>query len=111
VEELRAIAIPLHGSPFQHQPLDLCVKRGHALEGGKGLDGFSSFLLRDAEIVQGLQVDPELCAGAEEMSQAQRRVGGDVAVPIQNLGDAVGGNLEMARQCGGAHLEFRELLG
>lgn len=72
------------------QVAGLCVDGGHALEGGKGLDGFSGFLLGDAQIVEALQIDPEFGAGAEEMRQAQRRVGRDVAASVQNLGDAIG---------------------
>ena len=40
---------------------------GHALEGGKGLDGFSGFMLGDAQIVEALQMDPEFGTGAEGM--------------------------------------------
>jgi len=64
---------------------------GHALEGGKCLDGFSNFLLSDAQIVNTLQIDPEFGAGAEKMRQAQGRVGRDVASSVQNLGNAMVG--------------------
>ena len=79
----------------------LCVDGGHALEGGKGFDGFSGFLLGDAQIVEALQIDPEFGASAEEMRQAQRRVGRDVAASVQNLGDAIGCNVQLACQRGG----------
>jgi len=87
------------------------VDGGHALEGGEGLDGFSGLLLGEAQIVEALQIDPELGAGAEEMRQAQRRVGRDVTASVQNLGDAIGGNLQLAGQRGGAHVEFLQFLG
>jgi hypothetical protein len=47
----------------------------------------------------------------KKMSQPQRRVRRYIAVNIQNLGDAIGGNLQMAGQCRSAHLEFFEFLG
>ena len=84
---------------------------GHALEGGKSLDNCSGFLLGDAQIVEALQIDPEFGTGAEEMRQAQRRVGGDVPASVQNLGDAIGWNLQLTCQLGGAHVEFLQFLG
>jgi hypothetical protein len=45
------------------------------------------------------------------MRQAQRRVGRDVAASVQNLGDAIGWNLQLACQRGGAHVEFLQFLG
>jgi hypothetical protein len=87
------------------------VDGGPALEGGKGLDGFSGFLLGDAQIVEALQIDPEFGTGAEEMCQAQCRVGCDVAASVQNLGDAIGWNLQLACQRGGAHVKFLQFLG
>ena len=89
----------------------LRVDGGHALEGGKGLDGFSGFLLGDPQIVEALQIDPEFGTGAEEMRQAQRRIGRDVPASVQNLGDAIGWNLQLACQRGGAHVEFLQFLG
>src|SRR5271157_4641488 len=57
----------------QDRWLGLCVDGGHALEGGKGLDGFSDFLLGDAQIVEALQIDPEFGTGAEPSAGARRR--------------------------------------
>lgn len=54
-------------SSIIRQASGLCVDGGHALEGGKGLDGFSGFLLGDAQIVEALQIDPKFGTGAEEM--------------------------------------------
>src|SRR5208337_4540835 len=91
--------------------LPLGVDGRHALEGGQGLDGLSGLLLSDAQIVEALQIDPEFGAGAEEMRQAQCGVGRDIAASVQNLGDAIGGNLQLAGQRGGAHVEFLQFLG
>ena len=60
------------------------MQGGHPFEGGEGLNGFSGFLLGDTQVIQALQVDPEFGAGAEEMSQAQRRVRRDVAAAAEN---------------------------
>jgi len=83
----------------------------HPFERGGGLNDFSRLLLGDTQIIQALQVDPEFGARAEEMSQAQRRVRRDVAVSVQDLRDAIRGNLQMACQCGGAHMQFLQFLG
>jgi hypothetical protein len=69
------------------------------------------FLLGDAQIVEALQIDPEFGTSAEEMRQAQRRIGGDVPASVQNLGDAIGWNLKLACQRGGAHVEFLQFRG
>src|ERR1035441_6056430 len=45
------------------------------------------------------------------MGQTQSGVTGDGALPTQNTGDAVGGHIQLARQFGGAHAEFMQLLG
>src|ERR1035437_7606747 len=99
------------GVPRRRLVADLCVDSGHAFEGGKGLDGFSGFLLGDTQIVEALEIDPKFGGGAEKMRQAQRRVRRDVALSIQDLGDTIGGNLQLTRQRGGAHVEFLQFLG
>jgi hypothetical protein len=43
--------------------------------------------------------------------EAQRGVAGDGAAAIEDLGDAVGGNAELAGELGGADGEFVEFLG
>ena len=44
------------------------------LKGREGLDGLPGFRLGQAQLIETLQIEPELCAPPEEMGQAQSRV-------------------------------------
>jgi len=92
----------------------LCMDGLVALEFGKRFDGFAGLFFGEPQIVETLQIEPELRAGAEEVSEAQSCVAGNAARPIQDLRDAVGGYANLARQFGGAHIErlqfFSEML-
>jgi hypothetical protein len=77
----------------------------------QGLDGLAGRSLCNAKFVELLQVQPELGARAEKMPEAQRRIAGHGTLPIQDLRYAVRGHPDLARQFGGTHAEFLELLG
>ena len=59
-----------------------------ASEGGQGLHRLARLLLRDANLIEALQVQPELRRGAAEMRQAQGGVAGDGATSVEDLGNA-----------------------
>ena len=69
-----------------------------------------STLLPQAQVIDALQVEPELGSFAEEVLQAQRGVTGDRALAMQNGGDAVGRHVQVSRQLSGAHAQSFELL-
>ena len=71
---------------------------------GKRLDGFSGFFLCNSQVVEALQVEPELRACAEEMAEAQRGIASDGACPIQDLRDAIGRHADPSRQLRRAHI-------
>lgn len=81
------------------------------LQGRQPPNGVSSLLLRNAQVVKALQVEPELRAGAEEVGKPQSGIPGNGASAMQDLGDAVGRNLEPPRQFGSAHPQFSHLCG
>src|ERR1035438_1229759 len=60
------------------------------LEPGKCMDGLSRSLLGQAQLVEALQIKPELGAGAEEMGQAKSGVAGKAALSIQDGGNSIG---------------------
>ena len=76
-----------------------------AFQSGQGFDGFPGFLLRKAQVIQILQIEPKLRTGAEEMSEAQSGVARDGACAMQDLRDAIGRNTELSREFRGAHIE------
>src|ERR1039458_1908244 len=80
-----------------------------ALEGWQRLDGFAGLRLGEADLIKALQIQPEFRCGAKEMGQTQGRVAGDGAAPIQDFGDAIGGNIQLPRQLGGAHAQLFQL--
>jgi len=61
-------------------------------------------LLGEAQVVEALQIEPELGAGAEEVSEAEGHVAGDRA-SAQDLGHAVGWYADLSRELGGARVE------
>ena len=65
----------------------------------------STFGLGHMQVMQALQVDPELGAGAEEARQPQGAVSGDRASAVQDRGHAVGGDLDAARERRRAHVQ------
>jgi len=78
---------------------------------GKALDGLSRFLLSEAQLVQTLQIEPEFRAGAKEMGEAQRCIAGNGTFTVENLGDSVGGHIDLTRQFRRAHAERFEFFG
>jgi hypothetical protein len=75
-----------------------CVDTFEALEGWQRLDGLAGLPLGEADLIKALQVQPEFRSRAKEMGQAQGRVAGDGAPPIQDFGNAIGRNIQLPRQ-------------
>ena len=80
-----------------------------ALEGWQGLDRLAGLPLGEADLIKALQIQPKFRRRAKEMGQTQGRVAGDGAPPIQDFGDAIGGNIQLPRQFGGAHAQLFQL--
>src|ERR1035441_5576086 len=70
-----------------------------------GLDAGSVFVQRLAQVVIGLQVHPELRAGAEQQTQPDRRIGRDRPPLADNLIHPLGGNPQLLREMGLAPAE------
>jgi len=82
-----------------------------AFEGGQGLDRFARLLLRQANFIEALQIQPKLRRGPKEMCQAQGGVAGDRAASMEDFGNAVGRNVEPARQLSRAHVQLAQFFG
>jgi hypothetical protein len=89
----------------------LCVDEFAAFQLRQGFDGFAYFLLGEAQVVEVLEIEPKLRAGAEEVGEAESGVARDGARAMQNLRDAIGGHAELARKFGRAHVECLEFFG
>jgi hypothetical protein len=48
-----------------------------------------------------LKIHPELRAHPEPMAESERGIGRNAALAVDNAGDPVDGNLDLARQLGG----------
>lgn len=57
------------------------------------LDCFAALTLSQSQLVQVLKIQPELCARAEEMSQAEGRVTGDRPLSVENSGHPIRWNI------------------
>ena len=106
--------------PTRDAPTVMWVVGGTPASGEDGLlamerwelfDFPAGFPLGEAQLVELLQVQPELRAGAEEVGQAQGGVAGDGAPAVEDSGYAVGWNLDVPGKRGGAHVELFQLLG
>ena len=69
---------------------------------GQFADRLSRFPLRLAQLVQALQIEPELRPRAKKVAESQRCIPGDGACPFQNLRNPVGGNADSSREFGSA---------
>ena len=64
-----------------------------ALQSWEAADRLSRFLFcYYSHVVEGLQVQPKLRAGAEEMSEAQGGIASDTGCAVEDLGRAVRGH-------------------
>lgn len=57
-------------------------------------DGFTGPLLSEAQVINALQVQPELGASTEEMSETQCSVARDGACSVRDLRDPIGRNIQ-----------------
>src|SRR5258707_1150255 len=69
-----------------------------SFESGKRLDRFSCLLFGEPQIVKALQIQPKLRTGTEEMGETQSGIAGDGASTVQDLRDAIGRHIHLARQ-------------
>jgi hypothetical protein len=58
-----------------------------------------------------LPVKPKFRSRAKKMGKTQRRVPGDCAFPVQNFGDAIAGNVQLAREFRSADFQLLPLYG
>src|SRR5258708_5573820 len=65
----------------------------------------------ETQLVELLQVHPELRTGAEPMPKTQRRVGGDSALAMNDARDAIYGHIDLARQFRSADAKLAQFFG
>src|SRR5580704_3114970 len=82
-----------------------------SLQLGQRTDGLPRPLLRQPDFIKTLQVQPKFRTGTEKMSQTQRSVASDGPPPIQDFGNAIGGNTKLPRQLRRAHSQRAQLFG
>src|SRR5438046_2853090 len=79
------------------------MRRSGRLRGTDAGSNFSAVrTLRDLKIVEKLKVEPEPRLVAEIPRETKRRVGGDAALPVQNIRNASGRNTQIQSQTIGA---------
>jgi hypothetical protein len=79
-------------------------------ESGQRSDLLAGWSLGHAQIIEALQVQPELRARAEEMTKSQRRITRDRTLTVQYSGHAVRRNRELTCEFRGSHLESSQFL-
>ena len=68
-------------------------------------------MLRDADVVGALQVKPELRARAKPMPEKKGGVAGDATSPMDNLGHAIGRDVDLPRKLGRRDAKLGQLVG
>ena len=76
----------------------------------QSVDRLSHLLLRNAQVVQALQVEPKLGRRPEEMCESKSCITGDGPPPAQDFRDPIGGDIELPSEFSSAHAEFLQLL-
>src|ERR1700722_13155292 len=75
------------------------------------LDIRAAFALRHTELVELLQIQPELGARAEEVPQTKGRVPSDCSLPIEDVSNPIRRHPELTCQLRRAHIECLKLFG
>src|SRR5271155_1189623 len=88
----------------------LCVYGLLAFQRGQRFDGPAGLFFGETQIVEALEIEPELRAGAKGMGQAQGRISGDAASSVEDLRHAVGGHTELAGEFRSAHIQCVKFL-
>jgi hypothetical protein len=78
---------------------------------GEACDLGSCLRRGDANVVSALKIEPELSAGTEPMSKAQRSIPGNGSPASDDLSYAIGRQFELSRKFGRVHLQRGKLLG
>jgi len=77
-------------------------------------DGFSCLFLREAQLVQALQVQPKFGCRPKEMCKSQSRIARNRASSVQDFSHTIGWNPELPRKLSSTHAElfefFRQML-
>jgi hypothetical protein len=76
----------------------LRVQKFVSLQLRKRLDGLSRLLLSDAQVVQTLQIKPELRARTKEVREPQRGIAANRSGPVHDLRDPIGRHINFSRQ-------------
>ena len=73
------------------------------LQRRQAADRFSSLLLREAQLVQALQVEPKLGRRPEEMSKSQGRIARNSTSSVQDFGHTIRWNTKLPRKLSSTH--------
>ena len=83
-------------------------------DGGQPFHNGADAGMRPAQLVELLQVEPELCAGAKSVAEPDRGVGGDRTRTVDDPSDLVDRDADVVRQRRRAHANslqlFRQVL-
>jgi hypothetical protein len=73
------------------------------LQRRQAADRFSSLFLREAQLVQALQVESKFGRRPEEMGKAQSRIARNSTSSVQDFGHTIGWNTELSRKPSRTH--------
>jgi len=93
----------LQPHPYKNEegPLGVCLLE--MLQGRQTTDGLPGFLLRDAQFVETLEVQPELGRRPEEMGKSQSGIACNSTPSVQDFGHTIGWNTELPRKFSSTH--------
>lgn len=74
-------------------------------------DLISGFLFGEAKLVSLLQIHPKFGTGSEPLTKAQGRIRGDASLTIDDLGNAIRGNMKIETELMGIDPELLKFVG
>ena len=82
----------------------------NVFQGRQSVDRLSHLLLRNAQVVQALQIEPKFGCRPEEMCESKSCITCVSPPPVQDFRDPIGGYFELPSEFSSAHVEFLQLL-
>ena len=92
----------------EEESLRMCFL--NVFQGRQSVDRLSHLLLRNAQVVQALQIEPKFGCRPEEMRESKSCITCDSPPPVQDFRDPIGGYFELPSEFSSAHVEFLQLL-
>jgi hypothetical protein len=95
--------------PQLHTKSSLRMRVLGVLQCRQSVNRLSHLLLRQAQLIEALQIEPKLGSRPEKMGESKSGITSDSPPPIQDFRDTIRGHIELPGKFSCAHAEFLKL--